>query len=977
MKNQKNSSKRISVSNEKSQVHLLVEKIQELEEQDLVNDFLLPLFREIGFDIVDNYGGPYEIGKDIILWRTDEIGCRELVVAQVKKYKSSPSSSDKQAFGALITQLQQACEEDVPSIEGRMCRPAFIYFITPYPIDTRSLQSRFQKYSSLRQSRLKIIDGPQLAKLIWEKLPEKASDILGDSIIFDGTTIANLNNKELMSALGEKSAKDLHYSYSELEFSIGRITTKFFFSLKFKPTKMEIGVSETDWKLLKPRCKFVENYFGLKILTSSYEKIEQFFQLQKQIDKNIVETNKLIDEVVLKCSVELTKLDKKIKIILESIKKSLEIEISKRDKCKEDKRKEDIRKEKATLKILKNYNFRMSANIIKKRSDNTFQILHNQVNDICNILSKVVLVSSHYEDISLLHQKYISIIKPFLQLEFKVGDFKKRKKGNCIIVLDGNQLASKLMEEQKLLREQIKKINKTNPTISFLKSFLLSCKELFNNTDYMLSHPDICQAIGIQKDQKLRYISDTESCKISINKIFDTKLDLVLLGEAGAGKTTTLQMYFENKRKIADNHELVIYSPLSRVISALGNDPNKTKYINPLELLERAISCFLSEAGIKNSHTKFIKALSEQKVLLMLDGVDEVIHKSPWILEGIKALKERYPKVQIIISSRMSGSYISEIPFLGITLLPFNDKQRLKFINGWFKSDTEKKAQQIIKHLEEFENLAEIVRNPLLATILCVLADRGIKLPKSELRLYEERMRLLLGQYDIHKKSTRIESHRNDLEIVSRKLAYQLHYKGLRYAPKNQLTTFVTKALYNLDKGKEAVLAIQELIDPCNILIPMTEDGQLGFGHLRYQEYLVACELNYNRKIDIFPFLNRDWWFSALVLFAQMSDNIDFIFEKLLTYDSFLEFHETLKKLIFARPEREQKELLTLLQNKVEMEEDLSNSHIEFSQNSLYEEKDWCNNDSDTYLEGMEEDLTPEGLGYNEIDWESFDYEDD
>lgn len=43
---------------------------------------------------------------------------------------------------------------------------------------------------------------------------------------------------------------------------------------------------------------------------------------------------------------------------------------------------------------------------------------------------------------------------------------------------------------------------------------------------------------------------------------------------------------------------------------------------------------------------------------------------------------------------------------------------------------------------------AEIIRNPLLATTLCVLAKNEIELPNTEITLYDERLKLLTGYYD-------------------------------------------------------------------------------------------------------------------------------------------------------------------------------------------------------------------------------------
>ncbi len=74
---------------------------------------------------------------------------------------------------------------------------------------------------------------------------------------------------------------------------------------------------------------------------------------------------------------------------------------------------------------------------------------------------------------------------------------------------------------------------------------------------------------------------------------------------------------------------------------------------------------------------------------------------------------------------------------------------------------------------------------------------------------------------------------------------------------------------------------MNELIDPCNVLLAMTFEGQLGFGHLRYQEFLAAEETNLNRAVDIRPLLSIPWWRAVFVLYSQRIDSLDWLLEAL------------------------------------------------------------------------------------------------
>lgn len=114
--------------------------------------------------------------------------------------------------------------------------------------------------------------------------------------------------------------------------------------------------------------------------------------------------------------------------------------------------------------------------------------------------------------------------------------------------------------------------------------------------------------------------------------------------------------------------------------------------------------------------------------------------------------------------------------------------------------------------------------------------------------------------------------------------------------------------------------AVDELIDPCNVLVPMTEDGKFGFGHLRYQEYLVACELKYNRDVQIDKQIYQDWWRGALVLFSQMADSIEFIFEWLAYSGNYEGANETVRAMLAVRGAEERDELSKIMEANVQQD---------------------------------------------------------
>ena len=117
----------------------LLETIQGYKEAYLTIHFINPLLKTLGYTKIDYHGGPYEEGKDIICWGSDELEHTVLAVTQVKKFKPTAKSSGGQNFSEVVNQLQQAIEKKIPNVDGLKYLPTIVYFITPFQVDTRAL----------------------------------------------------------------------------------------------------------------------------------------------------------------------------------------------------------------------------------------------------------------------------------------------------------------------------------------------------------------------------------------------------------------------------------------------------------------------------------------------------------------------------------------------------------------------------------------------------------------------------------------------------------------------------------------------------------------------------------------------------------------------------------------------------------------------------------------------------------------------
>jgi hypothetical protein len=483
--------------------------------------------------------------------------------------------------------------------------------------------------------------------------------------------------------------------------------------------------------------------------------------------------------------------------------------------------------------------------------------------------------------------------------------------------LDLKSIQSKLVERKVLIRRTVQSFNRRRPSLAELRKFVLDCNEIFNVLDECLSEPTVFVVDKVLGAQRFVSLERLPRLGLSVHDVFDSGVDVCVLGEAGAGKSTTLQMYAHKCARHSDGAEVALYLPLARVASSMESRLEKDHVGEGQLRLFNAVVAYLRSRGAQVSEVEFTQLINERRrAIFVFDGLDEIIERFPWVVDALQALKGRFPRSQFIISSRMSGDYLQKVRSVGLTLMPFTDEQRDTFIKSWFGPSDTQRPEEIISHLRHPANadLANVVRNPLLSTVVCVLGKQNVPLPGNEIGLYEERMRLLLGHYDQRKGIKRVKTHHSMLDACARKLAYLLHEQHVRQAP---LDWLVERAADRVRQSQrpEVERAVRELVDPCNILVPMTESGAYGFGHLRFQEYLAAYELKNNRGLELESLLRDSWWKDAMVLFAQMTDSIEQIIDQLVLSrrGPLSRAASTLKAMIASRPAVERSALLEIV----------------------------------------------------------------
>jgi hypothetical protein len=268
--------------------------IQKCKENDLTKQIIIPLFQKLGFLKVEFYGGIDEKGKDILMWDKDRLGNLNLIVSQVKHFKFTNKSSDERALQTVVNQLIACFTKTVQYSDKTEYIPKEAWLISTFEIDSKSIQTRFDCNLSLIDKKIIIIDGIKLSELLVEHLPEVVTKLIGVDYKINTIVNTTLNNEILLKALGYNKEKEIKNIYTDIDFSLGKTTTEFFFNATFKPFEQIISLNTDEWNSFKVICSEIRSEFTLNFLKNDFETIEtNYKKLKIDYDNLLLQINPL------------------------------------------------------------------------------------------------------------------------------------------------------------------------------------------------------------------------------------------------------------------------------------------------------------------------------------------------------------------------------------------------------------------------------------------------------------------------------------------------------------------------------------------------------------------------------------------------------------------------------------------------------------------------------------------------------------
>ena len=318
---------------------------------------------------------------------------------------------------------------------------------------------------------------------------------------------------------------------------------------------------------------------------------------------------------------------------------------------------------------------------------------------------------------------------------------------------------------------------------------------------------------------------------------------LMVLGGPGAGKTTFLRKLgleaLKGNNGCFKHHCIPVLLELKQFTDEVD--------------LTIAIAREFQYFGLPSADEFATKALEQGKLLVLLDGLDEVsVSSVNTVIDAIQQLVIQYDRNRFVASCRIAGYRSGGFQrFRDIELADFDDHQIQQFIQKWFSSELDKKsktAEECWRLLSHSKNQAakELAQTPLLLTLLCIVYHKSLMFPKDRAALYGDALNVLMKEWSAEKRVQHDPIYHDlspELEkLLLSEIACTSFSEDQPFFRKQEIAKQIKHFLVdNLNAPKyldsEAVLNAIEVQQ--GILVERARNIY-SFSHLTLQEYLTA-----------------------------------------------------------------------------------------------------------------------------------------
>lgn len=369
--------------------------------------------------------------------------------------------------------------------------------------------------------------------------------------------------------------------------------------------------------------------------------------------------------------------------------------------------------------------------------------------------------------------------------------------------------------------------------------------------------------LALSDDPRKYRLGASQSSRVTIVDALQESNRLVILGDPGAGKTTTVKKVAKTilQENSEDAYKCIpiiirlrdftskqtLANFLAEIMFISFKKKNQDDSINLL--LGHKEECKkTSDVPISYVYEVLSSILAELNVLLLLDGFDELPSGNrDRIITEINELMRGDTRLGAILTSRPADFVRKPEQFMLYEVERLNDLQQNKFIKLWFSSDEERKRTP-----KEFRQAildvpySDFQERPLTLATLCIVFEKYGTLPSLPISIYRKVLNLLLEEWDsergVLRKSTygNFDSSRklDFLAAFSYELVFSKH-SGASFSDR-ELRDIYGKICGKFGLPSNEVSSVTSEIESHTGVIVKSSYDTFEFSHKSIQEYLVG-----------------------------------------------------------------------------------------------------------------------------------------
>ena len=351
--------------------------------------------------------------------------------------------------------------------------------------------------------------------------------------------------------------------------------------------------------------------------------------------------------------------------------------------------------------------------------------------------------------------------------------------------------------------------------------------------------------------RKLRIDYKEVTPKIPLpNLLADTEHNIILLGQPGAGKTTSVKKIFLEVLLKVENVYKTFNFPLVVKLKNIAFNQSDNGLILFKEILN-TLGIFYSFENNIDEHAQekilihiFKDFIERLNVLIILEGFDEIteLKAKNEVIKNLDLITNSMMNSRFILTSRSADYNIHLENSSEYEICPLNEFQITDFIKNWLK-DNEK--SQLLESQLKNSPYWDTTMRPLTLAHLCALFEKNNSIPEKPKSVYKKIIHLLLEDWSNQRlvvrksKYSKFEVDRK-MDFLSR-FGYELSVEYYRSSFDKAVLELIYSSIctdFNLPKG-ESNDVVKE-IESHNGLILQTGADIYEFAHKSLLEYLVA-----------------------------------------------------------------------------------------------------------------------------------------